>query len=130
VAKMDDRQARSVLVRVLEERTRESEPKPDGEMLMMAESATGRLAVRLGQIAGAAAEVAAAPSLFWRWLTAGGSDLTGPWRALTGGFVLIGIGWLAQAGMAFAIRKAMPLRAGAEPLAPRPPSCCCASWHS
>ena len=118
LAKMDDRQTRSLLVRVLEERTRDSEPKPDLEMLTMVESTTSHLAARVGQIAGAAGEVAAAPSLFWRWLTAGGSYPTGPWRALTGGLLLIGIGWLAQAGAAFAIGKAMPLPAGAEPLAP------------
>ena len=115
VAPMDDRQARSLLVRVLEERTRESEPMPEREMLTMMESATGRLAARVGQIFGAAGEVVTSPVLFWRWLTAGGSDPTGPWRALTGGFMLIGIGWLAQAAAAFAIRKTMPLRAGAEP---------------
>src|SRR5687767_12073259 len=39
VAKMDDREARSLLVRVLEERTRQSEPKPEAEMLTMVEVA-------------------------------------------------------------------------------------------
>ena len=118
VAPMDDRQVRSLLVRTLEERTRQSEPMPEREMLTMMESATGRLADRVGQIFGAAGEVVTSPVLFWRWLTAGGSDRTGPWRALAGGFMLIGIGWLAQAAAAFAIRKTMPLRAGAERLVP------------
>jgi len=57
------------------------------------ESATGRLAARVGQIFGASGEVVTSPVVFWRWLTAGGSDPTGPWRALAGGFMLIAIGW-------------------------------------
>src|SRR5829696_1724927 len=88
VAPMDDRQVRSLLVRTLEERTRQSEPMPEREMLTMMESATGRLAARVGQIFGAAGEVVTSPVVFWRWLTTGGSDPTGPWRALTGGFLL------------------------------------------
>ena len=83
-------------------------------MLTMMESATGRLADRVGQIFGAAGEVGTSPILFWQWLTAGGSDPTGPWRALTGGFLLIGISWLAQAAAPFAIRKSLPLRAGTQ----------------
>ena len=118
VAPMDDRQARSLLVRVLEERTQESEPMTEREMLTMMESATGRLADRVGQIFGAAGEVVKSPVLFWGWLTAGGSDRTGPWRAVTGGFILIAIGWLAQAAAAPAIRRTMLLRAGAEHLGP------------
>jgi moderate conductance mechanosensitive channel len=114
VAPMDDRQVRSLLVRTLEERTRESEPMHEREMLTMLEAATGRLAARVGQIFGAAGEVVISPVVFWRWLTMGGSDPTGPWRALTGGFLLIGIGWLAQAAAALAIRKSIPLRAGTE----------------
>jgi hypothetical protein len=112
VVKMDDRQARSLLVQTLEEGTRGAEPMPEREMLTMMESATGRLAARVGQIFGAAGEVVTSPVVFWRWLTAGGIDRTGPWRALAGGFLLIGIGWLAQAAAAFAIRKRMPLRTG------------------
>ena len=77
---------------------------PEREMLTMMESATGRLAARVGQIFGAAGEVVTSPVVFWRWLTAGGIDRTGPWRALAGGFLLIGIGWL-EAAAAFAIRK-------------------------
>ena len=96
----------------------ESEPMPEREMLTMMESATGRLAARVGQIFGAAGEVVTSPVLFWRWLTAGGSDRTGPWRALAGGFILIAIGWLAQAAAASAIRRTMLLRAGAEHLVP------------
>jgi small-conductance mechanosensitive channel len=118
VASMDDRQARSLLVRTLEERTRVSEAVPEREMLTMMESATGRLAARVGQIFGAAGEVVTSPVVFWRWLTAGGGDWTGPWRALAGGFMLIGIGWLAQAAAAFAVRKRMPLWMGAERRAP------------
>ena len=114
VAPMDDRQVRSLLVRVLEERTHESKPIPEREMLTMMESATGRLAARVGQIFGAADEVVTSPVVFWRWLTAGGSDPTGPWRALAGGFMLIAIGWLAQKAAALAIRKTMPLRARTE----------------
>ena len=130
VAPMDDRQVRSLLVRTLEERTRKSEPMHEREMLTMLESATGRLAARVGQIFGAAGEVVTSPVVFWRWLTAGGSDPTGPWRALTGGFLLIGIGWLAQAAAALAIGKSIPLRAGTNSLrtALPLPSCCCASW--
>src|SRR5829696_1215526 len=116
VAPMDDRQARALLVRVLEERTQESEPMTEREMLTMLEAATGRLAARVGQIFGAAGEVVTSPALFWRWLTADGSDPTGPWRALTGGFILITIGWLAQAAAASAIRRTMLFRAGAEHL--------------
>src|SRR5215207_3236648 len=116
VAPMDDRQARALLVRVLEERTQESEPTTEREMLTMLEAATGRLAARVGQIFGAAGEVVTSPALFWRWLTADGSDPTGPWRALTGGFILITIGWLAQAAAASAIRRTMLFRAGAEHL--------------
>src|SRR5829696_3966879 len=119
VAPMDDRQARALLVRVLEERTQESEPTTEREMLTMLEAATGRLAARVGQIFGAAGEVVTSPVVFWRWLTADGSDPTGPWRALTGGFLLIGIGWLAQAAAALAIRTSIPLRAGAELASPR-----------
>ena len=37
VAPMDDRQVRSLLVRTLEERTRQSEPMPEREMLTMME---------------------------------------------------------------------------------------------
>jgi len=116
VAPMDDRQARALLVRVLEERTQESEPMTEREMLTMLEAATGRLAARVGQIFGAAGEVITSPALFWRWLTADGSDPTGPWRALTGGFILIAIGWLAQGTAASAIRRTMLFRAGAEHL--------------
>src|SRR5215212_721727 len=116
VAPMDDREARALLARVLEERTHESKPYPEREMLTMLEAATGRLAARVDQIFGAAGEVVTSPALFWRWLTADGSDPTGPWRALTGGFILIAIGWLAQAAAASAIRRTMLLRARAEHL--------------
>src|SRR5829696_3739728 len=114
VAPMDDHQARALLVRVLEEQTQESEPMTEREMLTMLEAATGRLAARVGQIFGAAGEVVTSPVVFWRWLTTGGGDPTGPWRALAGAFILIGIGWLAQAAAALAIRKSIPLRAGTE----------------
>jgi moderate conductance mechanosensitive channel len=116
VAPMDDRRARALLVRVLEERTQESEPTTEREMLTMLEAATGRLAARVGQIFGAAGEVVTSPALFWRWLEADGSDPTGPWRAIAGAFILIAIGWLAQAAAASAIRRTMLLRAGAEHL--------------
>jgi moderate conductance mechanosensitive channel len=116
VAPMDDRRARALLVRVLEERTQESEPTTEREMLTMLEAATGRLAARVGQIFGAAGDVVTSPALFWRWLEADGSDPTGPWRAITGAFILIAIGWLAQAAAASAIRRTMLLRAGAEHL--------------
>jgi moderate conductance mechanosensitive channel len=116
VAPMDDRRARALLVRVLEERTQESEPTTEREMLTMLEAATGRLAARVGQIFGAAGDVVTSPALFWRWLEADGSDPTGPWRAIAGAFILIAIGWLAQAAAASAIRRTMLLRAGAEHL--------------
>src|SRR5215217_6235709 len=112
VAPMNDRQARALLVRVLEERTQESKPMTEREMLTMMEVTTGRLAARVGQIFGAAGEVVTSPVLFWRWLTADGSDATGPGRALTGGLILIGIGWLAQAAAASAIQKTISRRAG------------------
>jgi small-conductance mechanosensitive channel len=107
MAKIDDQQARATLARVLEDRVRAQEPEGGREMLMDLEHATKTLGDRLGQIVGSAGEAAAAPGVYWRWLTQNGSDPTAPLRAMAGAAILIAVAWLAQAAAGAATLKAL-----------------------
>jgi small-conductance mechanosensitive channel len=104
IAKMDDQQARATLARVLEERTSAARTDASADMLVGFEQATARLGGRLAEIAAAGPEAASAPSLFWRWLTAGGADPRAPWRVLGGAAIILALCWAAQAAAAAALR--------------------------
>src|SRR4051812_39900744 len=78
MAGMDDQQARATLARLLEERTREPKPERGREMLMDLEHASGMLGGRLRNITEAKGEVAAAPRIYWQWLTGDGSRSNRP----------------------------------------------------
>ena len=104
LAKLDDQQTRAVLARVLEERTRETDPEELSDMLVAFEHATARLGGRVAQIANASPEAASAPSMFWQWLTTGGEDPGALWRALAGAAFIIAFCWSVQAAAAIALR--------------------------
>ena len=74
-------------------------------LLVAVEDATGRLAARLGELAGSGREVADSFAMFWRWLTRDGSDPWAPARALVVALVMILVGGLAQAAAARALTK-------------------------
>ena len=80
VAELDDKQARSALVKVLEERTKPAEAKKL-DFFTAAKRATSRISSRIDELAGARGEAALSPVVFWRWLTSDGSDPGAPVRS-------------------------------------------------
>src|SRR5215203_1028853 len=92
VAELDDKQARSTLVKVLEERTKPAEAEKL-DLFAAAKRATSRIASRIDELAGARGEAALSPVVFWRWLTSDGSDQGALVRMLVTAFaVLVGVG--------------------------------------
>src|SRR4051794_10093995 len=65
IAQLDDKQARSALAKVLEERTRPTEAEKL-DFLAAARRATLRIGTRIDELAAARTEAALAPSVFWR----------------------------------------------------------------
>ncbi|MFL5325567.1 MAG: hypothetical protein ACJ8A4_15090, partial [Microvirga sp.] len=88
VAELDDKQARSTLVKVLEERTKPAEAEKL-DLFTAAKRATSRISSRIDELAGARAETALSPVVFWRWLTSDGSDPGAPVRMLVTAFAVL-----------------------------------------
>ncbi|HKH33732.1 MAG TPA: mechanosensitive ion channel domain-containing protein, partial [Beijerinckiaceae bacterium] len=65
---------------------------------------TARFGARLTQIAAASPEVASAPSLLWRWLTAEGADRIALGRVLAGAAIILALCLAAEARAASALR--------------------------
>ena len=109
VAELDDKQARSTLVKVLEERTKPAEAEKL-DLFTAAKRATLRIASRIDELAGARAEAALSPVVFWRWLTSDGSDPGAPVRMLVTAFAVLAVCWAAQAAAAARLRRAFARR--------------------
>ena len=109
VAELDDKQARSTLVKVLEERTKPAEAEKL-DLFTAAKRATLRIASRIDELAGARAEAALSPVVFWRWLTSDGSDPGAPVRMLVTAFAVLAVCWGAQAAAAARLRRAFARR--------------------
>ena len=103
LAKMDDQQVRTLLARVLEEKTLAARPKPSVNVLIAFERATAQLGARLAQIAAAFPELVSASPLFWQWLTTDGANPNAPWRLLAAASFTLALGWAAQATAAWAL---------------------------
>jgi hypothetical protein len=119
LAGMDDQQARATLARLLEERTREPKPERGREMLMDLEHASGMLGGRLRNITEAKADVAAAPRIYWQWLTGNGADPIAPLRATAWGALLVVFAWLAQVAAGALATRASGRWETASPVARR-----------
>ena len=109
VAELDDKQARSTLVKVLEERTKPAEAEKL-DLFAAAKRATSRISSRIDELAGARAEAALSPVVFWRWLTSDGSDPGAPVRMLVTAFAVLAVCWAAQAAAAARLRRAFARR--------------------
>jgi small-conductance mechanosensitive channel len=110
LAQLDDKQARSILAKVLEERTKPAEAgKLD--LLAAARRATSRIAARIDELASARAEAALAPTVFWRWLTSDGSDPGAPFRVVVSALAVLAVCWAMQAAAASGLRRAFARRA-------------------
>ncbi len=109
VAELDDKQARSTLVKVLEERTKPAEAEKL-DLFTAAKRATSRISSRIDELAGARAETALSPVVFWRWLTSDGSDPGAPVRMLVTAFAVLAVCWAAQAAAAARLRRAFARR--------------------
>ena len=109
VAELDDKQARSTLVKVLEERTKPAEAEKL-DLFTAAKRATSRISSRIDELAGARAETALSPVVFWRWLTSDGSDPGAPVRMLVTAFAVLAACWAAQAAAAARLRRAFARR--------------------
>ena len=114
VAELDDKEARSALVKALEERTKPAEAEKL-DLFAIAKRATSRISSRIDELAGARAEAALSPVVFWRWLTSDGSDQSAPVRVLVSAFAVFVVCWAAQAAAAARLRRAFARRE-------RPPS--------
>ena len=110
VAELDDKQARSTLVKVLEERTKPAEAEKL-DLFAAAKRATSRISSRIDELAGARAEAALSPVVFWRWLTSDGSDPGAPVRVLVTTFAVLAVCWAAQVAAAAWLRRASARRA-------------------
>jgi len=96
VAELDDKQARSTLVKVLEERTKPAEAEKL-DLFAAAKRATSRIASRIDELAGARGEAALSPVVVWRWLTSDGSDQGALVRMLVTAFAVLVVCWVAVA---------------------------------
>ena len=111
LAQLDDKQARSILAKVLEERTKPAEAEKL-DLLAAARRATSRIAARIDELASARTEAALAPTVFWRWLTSDGSDPGAPFRVLVSALAVLAVCWAMQAAAASGLRRAFARRAG------------------
>ena len=109
VAELDDKQARSTLVKVLEERTKPAEAEKL-DLFTAAKRATSRISSRIDELASARGEAALSPVVFWRWLTSSGSDRGAPLRMLVTAFAVLAVCWAAQAAAAARLRRAFARR--------------------
>ena len=109
VAELDDKEARSALVKALEERTKPAEAEKL-DLFAIAKRATSRISSQIDELAGARAEAAVSPVVFWRWLTSDGSDQSAPVRVLVTGFAVLAVCWGAQAAAAARLRRAFARR--------------------
>jgi hypothetical protein len=75
-----------------------------------AKRATSRISSRIDELAGARAETALSPVVFWRWLTSDGSDPGAPVRMLVTAFAVLAACWAAQAAAAARLRRAFARR--------------------
>ena len=99
LAQLDDKQARSILAKVLEERTKPAEAEKL-DLLAAARRATSRIAARIDELASARTEAALAPTVFWRWVTSDGSDPGAPFRVVVSALAVLAVCWALQAAAA------------------------------
>jgi moderate conductance mechanosensitive channel len=111
LAQLDDKQARSILAKVLEERTKPAAAEKL-DLLAAARQATSRIAARIDELASARTEAALAPTVFWRWVTSDGSDPGAPFRVVVSALAVLAVCWAMQAAAASGLRRAFARRAG------------------
>ena len=97
-------------MKALEERTKPAEAEKL-DLFATAKRATSRISSQIDELAGARAEAALSPVVFWRWLTSDGSDPGAPVRVLVTAFAVLAVCWAAQAAAAAWLRRAFARRA-------------------